>query len=81
MVENLLDLLGFELDFARFVYNLRQVGWLRFWRRKPATRPTGIGPWAWKPEIDRRERRFELKSNRDRMGWSVWQVAIESGHP
>ena len=54
MVENLLDLLGFELDFARFVYNLRQVKWLGFWRREPATRLACVGPWTQKPETDRR---------------------------
>ena len=81
MVENLLDLLGFELDFVRFVYNLHQVGWLGFWRRKTTTRPTGVGPWARKPETDRRERWFELNSSGEWVGWSVWRVAVGSGHP
>ena len=81
MVENSLDLLGFEHDFTRFVYNLRRVGWLRFWRRKPATRLAGVGPWAQKLEIVRRERWFGLNSGGDWVGWSVWRVMVESGHP
>ena len=67
MVENLLDLLGFKRDFAGFVYNLCRVGWLGFWRRKPAS----VGPWVRKPEIDRRECQFELNSGGDRAGWLV----------
>ena len=81
MVENSLDLLGFERDFAGFVYNLRRVGWLGFWRRKPATRPAGVGPWVRKPETDRRERRFELNLGEDRAGWSVRRVTVRSGYP
>ena len=71
MVENSLDLLGFERDFAGFVYNLRRVGWLGFWRRKPATRPAGVGSWVQKPETDQWECRFRLNSGGDWAGWSV----------
>ena len=80
MVENSLDLLGFELDFG-FVYTLRWVEWLGFWRRKPTTRPASIGPWAWKPETDRRERWFGLNSGGDRASWSVQRVTVGSGYP
>ena len=30
-------------NIAGFVYNVGRVRWLRFWRRKPATRPAGVG--------------------------------------
>ena len=62
MVENSLDLLRFELDFARFVYNLRWVGWLEFWRRKPTTRLASVRPWVRKPKTDYWERLLRLKS-------------------
>ena len=76
MVENSLDLLKFEHDFAGFVYNLCQVGWLGFWRRKPATRPTGVGPWTRKPETVQREHRFGF----GRVG-RVGRVPGWVGHP
>ena len=81
MVENSLDLLGFECDFTGFVNNLRRVGWLGFWRGKPATRPAGDRPWARKPETDQLELQFGLNSGGDRAGWSVWRVTVRSGHP
>ena len=61
------NLLESELDLAgvvRFVYYIGRVGWLGFWRRKPTTRPAGIGSWAQKPVTDQRERRFGLKPSR-----------------
>ena len=30
------------MNIAGFVYNVGRVGWLGFWRRKPATRPAGV---------------------------------------
>ena len=81
MVENSLDLLEFKHDFTRFVYNFRRVRWLKFWRRKLATRPTDVKPWARKPETDRWERRFGLNSGGDWAGWLVWRVMAASGHP
>ena len=61
-------------ELAGFVYNIGWVRWLGFWRRKLATRPAGVGSWAWKRVIDRWEHRFGLKSGRDQAGWSVRQV-------
>ena len=42
-----------SLHIAGFVYNVGRVGWLRFWRRKPATQPAGIESRARKPITDR----------------------------
>ena len=46
-------------NIAGFVYNVGRVGWLRFWRRKPATRPTGVGSWVRKSVTNRRSGRFK----------------------
>ena len=81
MVENSLDLIGFERDFAKFVNNLRRVRWLEFWRGKPATRPAGVRPWVRKPKTDKLELRFGLNSGGDQAGWSVQRVMVGSGHP
>ena len=43
------------LELAEFVYNIGRVEWIRFWRRKPATRLTDIGSWVRKLVTDRRE--------------------------
>ena len=67
MVEILPDLLKSKLDLAGvvgFVYYIGRVGWLKFWRRKPATQPASVESWARKPVTDRRDHWFELKSGR-----------------
>ena len=61
-----------SLHIARFVYNVGRVGWLGFWRRKPATRPAGVGSWAQKPVTDRRSGRFGRLPVRVRAGCSGW---------
>ncbi|KAK9983726.1 hypothetical protein SO802_033251 [Lithocarpus litseifolius] len=78
MVENSLDFLGFERDFAEFAYNLRRVEWLEFWRRKPTTRPAGVRPWARKPETDRGGCRFGLNSSGERAGWCYQYPSLSS---
>ena len=59
-------------DIARFVYNVDRVGWLEFWRRKPATRPAGVGSWGQKPVIDSRSGRFGWLTVRVRAGCLGW---------
>ena len=46
-------------NIAGFVYNVGRVGWLGYWRRKPATRPTGVGSWVQKSVTNRRSGRFK----------------------
>ena len=36
-------------ELAKFVYNIGQIGWIGFWRRKPTTRPANIRSWVSKP--------------------------------
>ena len=67
-----LNLVWISLHIARFVYNVGRVGWLGFWRRKPATRPAGVGSWAQKPVTDRRSGRFGRLPVRVRAGCSGW---------
>ena len=55
-----------------FVYNVGRVEWLGFWRRKPTTRPAGVGSWAQKPVTDRRSGRFGRFPVRVRAGCSGW---------
>ena len=77
MVENSLDLIGFERDFAKFVNNLRRVRWLEFWRGKPATRPAGVRPWKQKPVTDRRSGQFGRLSvwvQAGCLGWSGFEL-------
>ena len=45
-------------NIAGFVYNVGWVGWLGFWRRKPATRPTGVRSWVRKSVTNRRSGQF-----------------------
>ena len=59
-------------NIAKFVYNIGRVGWLRFWKRKPATRPAGVGSWVWKPVTDRRSGRFGRFLIRVQVGCSSW---------
>ena len=66
------NLVWISLHIARFVYNVGRVGWLGFWRRKPATRPTGVGSWAQKPVTDHRSGRFGRFPVRVRAGCSGW---------
>ena len=66
------NLVWISLHIARFVYNVGQVGWLGFWRRKPATRPAGVGSWAQKPVTDHRSGRFGRLPVRVRAGCSGW---------
>ena len=42
-------------ELAKFVYNIGQVGWIGFWRRKPTTRPANIRSWVSKPVTNQRK--------------------------
>ena len=66
------NLVWISLHIARLVYNVGRVGWLGFWRRKPATRPAGIGSWAQKPVTDRWSGRFGRLPVRVQEGYSGW---------
>ena len=66
------NLVWISLHIAKFVYNVGRVGWLGFWRRKPATRPAGVGSWAQKPVTDRQSGRFRRLLVWVRTGWSGW---------
>ena len=59
-------------NIAGFVYNVGRVGWLGFWRRKPATRPAGVGSWGQTPVTDRRSGRVGRLPVRVRAGCSGW---------
>ena len=68
-------------NIAGFVYNVGRVGWLGFWRRKPATWPAGVGSWARKPVTDRRSGRFGRLPVRVQAGWSGWSGFELGWHP
>ena len=68
-------------NIAGFVYNVGRVGWLRFWRRKPATRLAGVGSWVRKSVADHRSGRFGRFSVQVQAGCSSWSGSGLVGHP
>ena len=51
MVENLLDLLGFELDFAGFLYNSVRSGGSGFGEENPPLDPLALGLGHGNPKL------------------------------
>ena len=61
------DLTKFGLILPDFAYSFGRVEWLKFWRRKLATRPTGVNSWKQRLAADRLEFWFRLE-----LGWHRW---------
>ena len=68
-------------NIAGFVYNVGRVGWLRFWRRKPATRLAGVGSWVRKSVADHQSGQFGRFSVQVQAGCSSWSGSGLVGHP
>ena len=68
-------------NIAGFVYNVGRVGWLKFWRRKPATRLADVRSWVRKSVADHRSGRFGQFSVQVQAGCSGWSGSGLVRHP